>query len=67
MNESPQDKPGESRSELSDPLWAVISFDRCEATDLTYEQASAKLAELQDRRIPGLAVVTAETAARVRP
>jgi len=52
-------------NELGSQKWAVISFDRCEASRLTYEQAAEKLRELETRRIAGLCVVTAETAARV--
>lgn len=53
-------------SELSAARWAVISFEKCEASGLTYDQAAAKLAELEKRKISGLSVVTDETAARVK-
>lgn len=53
-------------NELSDRTWAVISFERCEASGLTYHEAAEKLRELDSSRIAGLCVVTAETAARVR-
>ena len=53
-------------SELSDTRWAVISFERCEASGLTYDQAVAKRAELQKKRIAGLGIVTDEAAARIK-
>ena len=54
-----------TESELDAQRWAVISFDRCEASGLTYEQAAEKLAELQEQRIAGLCIVTDDAAARV--
>ncbi|MDM7921502.1 MAG: hypothetical protein QUS14_04305 [Pyrinomonadaceae bacterium] len=52
-------------SELMEPRWAVISFERAEATGLTYPAAAAKLAELEAEGIPGLCVVADEAAKRV--
>ena len=52
-------------SELMEPRWAVISFDRAEATGLTYPAAVAKLAELDAAGIAGLCVVADEVARRV--
>jgi hypothetical protein len=55
------------RSERAEyPKRAVISFDRCEAAGLTYGEAAEKMCELESRRIAGLCLVTAETAARLR-
>ncbi len=51
--------------ELGEPLWAVVSFDRCEARDLTYEAAQRKLAELEAAEANGLCIVTNEAAARL--
>lgn len=51
--------------ELDEPLWAVVSFERCEASGLSYGQAVTKLAELEAANFHGLCVVTAEAAARV--
>jgi hypothetical protein len=61
--------PAESQSvsinELEEPQWAVISFDRCEAGNLTYEAAARMLAELETAGVNGLCVVTDRTAARL--
>lgn len=63
MPEPKQD--AEKRSELDAARWAVISFERCEATALTYEQASVKMAELEKQSLAGLCIVTDETATRI--
>ena len=52
-------------NELSSPSWAVISFDRCESTGLTYPEAAEKMRELDSQWIAGLCLVTAESAARL--
>jgi hypothetical protein len=57
---------GSELNELSTRNWAVISFDRCEAASLTYREAAEKMSELESRRVAGLCLVTAETAARLR-
>lgn len=51
--------------ELNQPIWAVVSSDRCEATDLTYTEAGIKMAEFKSRRIHGLTIITAAAAARI--
>ena len=43
-----------SASELMQPIWSVISFDRLEAAGLTYGAALRKLDELENRAIAGL-------------
>ena len=54
----------ETRSELEQPRWSVVSFDRREAGGLTYRQA-AELMEFMDKRgINGLSIITDEAAAR---
>ena len=50
-------------SELDQPCWSVVSFDRLEASGLSYEQASALLRTLDVRGVTGLCVVT-DTAGR---
>ena len=54
-------------SELEEPIWAVISFEKIEKMNLTYDEASSKLAELDEQDIPGLCVVTNEAAIRFDP
>jgi hypothetical protein len=54
-------------NELREPLWSVISFEKCEANGLTYEDATRKIAELDAQKVPGLCIVTDEVAARIAP
>lgn len=65
MTKLQRDPEKMNKSELDLPRWSVISFDRCEASGLTYHQASEKVAELQSREVPGLCIVTDEAARRV--
>lgn len=55
----------ESASELLEPRWAVVSFERCEAIDLTYADAVKKMDELESQSVAGLCIVTNETAERM--
>ena len=64
MSES-RAKATQDTSELESPIWSVISFEQCEASGLTYQQAIAKLAELEAHNISGLCIVTNEAASRV--
>lgn len=52
--------------ELREPVWAVISFDRCEARDLSYHAAREKIDELEKAGVAGLCLVTNAAAARIR-
>ena len=52
-------------SELDEPRWSVVSFERCEASHLTFAEAREKLSELEAAKIAGLCVVTDEVAERV--
>lgn len=61
----PKEGLGTNGSELSELRWALISFERCEASGLTFEQAAERLAELEKRGVAGLCVVTDEAAARI--
>jgi len=55
----------QAASELDERMWSVVSFERCEAAGLTYNEAVKKLAELQERHVNGLCIVTDEAAERV--
>ncbi len=57
-------QPEQTEHELSLPQWAVISFAKCEASGLTYDQAVERQAEFDRQRVPGLVVVTDAAAAR---
>ena len=54
-----------TESELDEPLWSVISFERCEAAGLTYADAVKRLAELEKRHVNGLCIVTDDAATRI--
>ena len=59
------DEPLESfASELDEPRWSVISFERIEAAGLTYGQAIQRMNDLDLQRVHGLCIVTDEAAAR---
>jgi len=52
-------------TELNEPRWAVISFDKVEAGNLAYADASRLLADLDWKGVTGLCVVTDSVAARL--
>jgi len=52
-------------SELDKPIWTVVSFERAEASGLTYAEAAKKLSELEQQKVSGLCIITDEAAARV--
>ena len=49
-------------SELDEPLWSVISFERVEALGLRHEEATRILSSLEDRGVSGLSIVTNDAA-----
>ena len=55
----------ETENELLERRWSVVSFDKCEATNLTYELAAKKLSELAAAKVAGLCIVTDEAATRM--
>lgn len=52
-------------NELNEPLWAVITFEKCAANDLTYAEAEEKLRELEAQKVSGLCIVTKEVAEKL--
>lgn len=56
----------ESKSELDEPRWSLVSFDQIEAGGLTYRQASELMTLLDSHGIAGLCVITDEAAARMK-
>ena len=52
-------------SELREAFWSVVSFDKCEASNLTYAEAEQKMSELLKQKVSGLCIVTDKTAARI--
>ena len=56
---------GSLSSELREPIWSVISFEKSEAGGLTYAAAERKRADLEAQNISGLCIITDEAAARI--
>lgn len=56
----------ESKSELDEPRWSLVSFDQIEAGGLTFRQASELMMLLDSHGIAGLCVVTDEAGARMQ-
>lgn len=52
----------EFSSELQSPQWSIVSFDRHEAENLTYEEASAKMKDLAAKNVSGLCIITDKAA-----
>lgn len=56
----------DAAGELLLPIWSVVSFDKCEASGLSYDEAAKLLTKLDAEKIAGLTLVTDEAAARLR-
>ena len=52
-------------NELREPIWSVVSFEKCEASSLTYAEAEQKIKDLEAQNVSGLCIVTDEAAARI--
>ena len=57
--------PDAAKSELDEPRWAVISFERCEKAGLSYDEASKELGRLEGLGLAGLCLVTDKAAERL--
>jgi len=55
----------QSVDELHQPLWSVISFERCEAARLVYDEAFKILEDLEAQGVTGLCIVTDSAAEKV--
>ena len=53
-------------SELDQPRWSVVSFERREASGLAYRQAAALMDDLDSRGVSGLCIITDEAADRIK-
>jgi hypothetical protein len=60
------EEPVAALSELEEPVWAVISFDRVEAGGLTHAEAVRLMSELDRAGIAGLCIVTEAVAERIQ-
>ena len=57
--------PEQGVDELHQPLWSVISFERCEAARLVYDEAFKILEDLEAQGVTGLCIVTDSAAEKV--
>src|SRR5687768_15509860 len=53
-------------SELDQPRWSVVSFERREASGLGYRQAKLLMEDLASRGVAGLCIITDEAADRIK-
>ena len=58
--------PSEAVSDLDQPRWSLVSFERREAGGLTYNQAVALMAELDNYGMAGLCIITDQAASRLK-
>jgi len=66
MSEAAEKKEVETVvSELELPRWSVVSFDKCEASGLTYDAAVKLMVEKEAARVYGLCIITDEAAGRL--
>ncbi|MEP7148069.1 MAG: hypothetical protein ABI857_04235 [Acidobacteriota bacterium] len=66
MSEAVETRKGETaKSELDLQQWSVVSFDKCEASGLTYEAAARLMTEKEAAGVYGLCIVTDDAAANV--
>lgn len=52
-------------SELAQPRWSVISFDKLEASGILYAEAVSILETLDKKGVSGLCIIADEAAERV--
>lgn len=58
---APADKPGSKRtfsSELSEPQWSVVTFEKLAASGLTYDEAVIWAEKLAKQGANGICIVT---------
>lgn len=51
--------------ELGEAMWSVISFEKREARNLSYETAVRTMGELRSKGVSGLCIVTDSAAERI--
>ncbi len=59
------DRAKDFSSEVNEPRWSVVSFEKCAAKNLTYAAAVEKLKQLAAEKVSGLCIITDEAAARI--
>lgn len=54
-----------SASEINEPRWSVVTFEKRAAQNLTYSEAVEKLKQLAAEKVAGLCIITDEAATRI--
>jgi hypothetical protein len=52
-------------SELHQPMWAVVSFEKVIKNGLNYDEALAEMERLKSEKVFGLCIITDEAAERI--
>ena len=65
MDESKEKETLQEVSELDENRWSVVSFERLEASGLSYADARRKIDELEAAKVSGLCIITDDAAARI--
>jgi len=65
MDESKEKETLQEVSELDENRWSVVSFERLEASGLSYTDARRKIDELEAAKVSGLCIITDDAAARI--
>lgn len=64
-DDGPQAASEPVESPLDQPIWAVVSFEKVEASAMAYPQAEQLMAALDEQRVAGLCIVTDDAAERM--
>ncbi len=62
---SENDSAEDLSSEVNEPRWSVVSFEKRVAGNLVYAEAVERLEQLRAQKIAGLCIITDEAAARI--
>ena len=54
-----------SPSELSEPIWSVVTYETVAASNLSYDEAKDLAEKLKNERVSGLCIVTDEAARKL--
>jgi hypothetical protein len=52
-------------SEMRQPIWSVISFEKSVKSGMTYDEALKMMKKLKTEKVSGLCIVTDEAASRI--
>ncbi len=60
-----KDSSSDLKSDLTVPIWSVVSFDGLIESGLTYDDAMARMAVLHTENVSGLCIVTDDAAEKI--